>query len=70
MAQVVIMTKISSHGKQRQGMKYPTGASANRTMKDGGMYTFVYGTGSNRVSETRHMTEQQAKLHKSQLEGK
>ena len=32
------------------------------------MYTFVYGKGSKRTSETRHMTPAQAEAHKSNLE--
>lgn len=70
MAREVIMNKVSTHTKTRQGMSYPTGASANRTIAGAGMYTFVYGTGSKRTSETRHMTEQQAHEYKKQLEGK
>ena len=31
-------------------------------------YVFVYGKGSKRTSETRHMTEAQAEAHKSNLE--
>lgn len=68
MARQVEMKKISSHKKQRQAVKYANTTSGNRTVKDGGMYTFVHGKGSNRKSETRHMTEQQAKAYKEQLE--
>ena len=69
MAQQVEMRRISQHKKQQQGVTYANTTSGNRTLKDGGMYTFVYGKGSKKVSETRHMTEQQATNYKKQLEG-
>jgi hypothetical protein len=36
--------------------------------KGQGMYTFVYGKGANRVSETKHCSEAQAEAYKEQLE--
>jgi len=65
----VEMKCVSKHTKQRVGITYANSTSANRTLKEGGQYVFVYGKGSKRVSETRHMTASQADAYKAQLEG-
>ena len=53
----IVMTKISTHKKGETGK---LGVS---------MYTFVYGTGKNKKSVTKHMTEAQASAFKNQLQG-
>ena len=66
---VVEMNRISTHKKSTQGIQMSTNSGYARKLIEGaGMYTFVYGKGSKRKSETRHMTESQAKQHKSYLE--
>jgi len=61
--QEVIMTKIST-GKVVSTM---SGASNGQTINQ---YTFVYGVGKNKKSDTCHMTESQANERKKQLGGK
>jgi len=68
MAQQVEMRRISKHKKQRVGVVYANSKSTNRTLKDGGQYVFITGTGSKRRSETKHMTEAQAIEYKDRLE--
>ena len=64
--------RISTHLKSRTGESFQSKDGQTtyqrKTVKGMGMYTFVYGKGSKRVSETKHMTEQQADAYKSQLE--
>jgi hypothetical protein len=65
----VEMNKISTCGRNYSGSYGGTGESAKKTLiKGNGMYTFVYGKGSSKVSETRHCSEAQAKSYKEQLE--
>ncbi len=54
----VVVTKISTHKKRN---------SAREIVH---MYTVVSGKGSNRTSQTRHMTEAQASVLKKTLGGK
>jgi hypothetical protein len=62
----VDMNKISTTNKNTLS------SYANNTKKEvikgNGMYTFVYGKGSNRKSETKHLSESQAKVYKQNLE--
>ena len=58
MKQTVTMTKVSTHKRGQSGKQ---GVS---------MWTFVTGTGKNKKSETKHMTEAQANAYKTQLQGK
>ena len=58
MATTVTMTKISDHKRGQSGRQ---GVS---------MYTFVYGEGKNKKSQTKHMTANEAEAHKNSLGGK
>ena len=73
MAQQVEMNCVSKHKKSVTGQQVKSKdeqrSYTKQLIEGAGMYTFVYGKGSKRVSETRHMTEAQAKQHKAYLEG-
>jgi hypothetical protein len=74
MAQEVTMNCVSKHKRTMTGQTVKSRdeqtSYTKQLIEGAGMYTFVYGTGSKRKSETRHMTETQAKAHKLMLEGK
>lgn len=68
----VEMQRISTHKKSVRG-DVVTSKSGQTTyqkqiIEGNGMYTFVYGKGNRKVSETKHMSEVQASNYKSQLE--
>ena len=63
----VEMQRVSTC-KKNYSSTYGNGAQKSLTAGNG-MYTFVYGKGSNRVSMTKHCSEAQAKSHKEMLEG-
>lgn len=66
---MVQVNKISEHKKTKAGSIVPESkARINQTVKGHGMYTFVYGNGSSRKSETKHCSEASAKQYKTQLE--
>lgn len=58
----VVMTKVSTSNKITTVRGIDYGTAINE-------YTFVYGKGKNRTSQTRHMTEHQAQQHKKILGG-
>lgn len=69
---MVEMNRISTCKKSVSG-EAVTSKSAQttytkRTIEGNGMYTFVYGKGNKKVSETKHMSTVQADNYKKQLE--
>lgn len=68
----VEMQRISTHKKTTNGEAVASKSGqttyTKRTVEGLGMYTFVYGKGSRKVSETKHMSDSQADNYKKQLE--
>ena len=66
------MQRISTHKKTVKGDVFTSKSGQTtyqkQTIEGNGMYTFVYGKGNRKVSETKHMSEVQASNYKSQLE--
>jgi hypothetical protein len=65
---MIEMNRVSTHKKTKTGVPADGTNYARRTVEGYGMYTFVYGKGSKRVSETKHCSESQAKSYKEYLE--
>ena len=57
---MVEMTKISTHGRTRN-------TAIRKTTRGHGMYTIVWGSGSNRQSRTMHCSEAEAQKFKDSL---
>lgn len=68
----VEMNRVSTHKKSVNGEPVTSKSGqttyTKRTVEGNGMYTFVYGKGNKRVSETKHMSSVQADNYKQQLE--
>jgi len=64
----VEMTQISTCTRTATGNGGTQTPYSKKTQAGNGMYTFVYGLGSKRVSETKHCSPEGAKAYKSQLE--
>ena len=61
--------KISTAARNKTKTYARQGDSLSTKIVAGqGMYTFVYGTGSKKVSETKHCSDGQADAYKEQLE--
>jgi hypothetical protein len=69
---MVEMNRISTAKKSVKGIpvKAENGnvTYTKNVIEGNGMYVFVYGNGSKRKSETKHMSESQARIYKEQLE--
>ena len=69
---MVEMNRVSTHKKSTKGevvtSKSGQTTYQKSTTEGNGMYTFVYGKGNRKVSETKHMSEVQASNYKKQLE--
>ncbi len=68
-SQEVVLTLVSSHGKNSQGSKYENGHTIGRTQIGWGMYTLAYGKGPNRKSVTMHCSESDAEAEKVRVKG-
>lgn len=65
----VVKNRISTAKKTtNKTYESKSGVIKTRVVEGNGMYTFVYGNGSKKVSETRHMSESQANSYQEQLE--
>lgn len=61
--------RVSTAKKSATKTYGAVGNQTTTTITEGqGMYTFVYGKGANRVSETKHCSEAQADAYQKQLE--
>lgn len=69
---MVEMNRISTCKKSVNGEAVTSKSTqttyTKKTVEGNGMYTFVYGKGNKKVSETKHMSSVQADNYKKQLE--
>ena len=69
---MVEMNRVSTCKKSVNGEAVTSKSTqttyTKKTVEGNGMYTFVYGKGNRKVSETKHMSEVQASNYKKQLE--
>jgi len=63
----VTLTKISQHGKTKQGTVMANNTKMNITNTNWGMYVVVWGQGSKRQSRTMHCSESAAEAFKNSL---
>ncbi len=66
---MVVLTKISDHGKTSSGSKKPDGGTFGRTQIGWSEWTLCWGEGQNRKSKTLHCDEKTAEYEKSLLKG-
>lgn len=66
---MVTKQRISTATKNKSKTYASKSGVVNTTVTKGnGMYTFVYGTGTKKVSETKHCSEAQADAYQKHLE--